>query len=106
MVLKLAVTIGVIVAAGIIALPKPAEAQAPAQVYRMGYLGLGPYADRTPQGCPAQGKGSQAWQALLEGLQERGYVQGQNLVIECRYTEQRDESAPALAAWITRKFAS
>jgi putative ABC transport system substrate-binding protein len=34
----------------------------------------------------------------VEGLRERGYVQGQNLVIECRYTEGRDERAPALAA--------
>jgi putative ABC transport system substrate-binding protein len=64
----------------------------------MGYLGLDAYSDPTPQGCPAQGNGSQLWQALLEGLQERGYVQGQNLVIECRNTELRDERAPALAA--------
>ena len=34
----------------------------------------------------------------MEGLRERGYIQGQNLVIECRYTEGRDERAPALAA--------
>ena len=34
----------------------------------------------------------------MEGLRERGYTQGQNLVIECRYTEGRDERAPALAA--------
>jgi putative ABC transport system substrate-binding protein len=31
-------------------------------------------------------------------LRERGYIQGQNLVIECRYTEGWDERAPALAA--------
>ena len=34
----------------------------------------------------------------MEGLRERGYIEGQNLVIECRYTEGRDERAPALAA--------
>ena len=34
----------------------------------------------------------------MEGLRERGYTPGQNLVIECRYTEGRDERAPALAA--------
>ena len=34
----------------------------------------------------------------MEALRERGYIQGQNLVIECRYTEGRDERAPALAA--------
>jgi putative ABC transport system substrate-binding protein len=34
----------------------------------------------------------------VEGLRAHGYVQGQNLVIECRWTEGRDERAPALAA--------
>ncbi len=40
---------------------------------------------------PAQGKGSVEWQAVLEGLQEHGYVHGRNLIIECRWTEERDE---------------
>jgi putative ABC transport system substrate-binding protein len=31
-------------------------------------------------------------------LQERGYIWGQNLVIECRYTEGREERAPTFAA--------
>ena len=71
--------------------------QQPAKVYRIGYLTTsGPPADRAPQNCPA--KGNSYWQALVEGLHERGYVQGQNLVIECRYTEGREERAPALAA--------
>jgi putative tryptophan/tyrosine transport system substrate-binding protein len=35
---------------------------------------------------------------LVEGLRGRGHIQGQNLVIECRYTDGRDERAPALAA--------
>jgi putative ABC transport system substrate-binding protein len=34
----------------------------------------------------------------VEGLRERGYVQGRNLVLECRYTEGRDERAAALAS--------
>jgi len=34
----------------------------------------------------------------LEGLRERGYIEGQNLVIERRYTEGQDERAPSLAA--------
>ena len=34
----------------------------------------------------------------MEGLQERGYVPGQNLLIECRWSEARAERAPALAA--------
>jgi putative ABC transport system substrate-binding protein len=35
-------------------------------------------------------------------LRERGYIQGQNLVLECRYTEGRDERAPALAVELVR----
>jgi putative ABC transport system substrate-binding protein len=35
---------------------------------------------------------------LLEGLREHGYIQGQSLLIECRYTEGRAERASALAA--------
>ena len=39
------------------------------------------------------------WQAFVEGLREHGYIQGQNLVIECRWTDgQEQERAPALAA--------
>ncbi|HSC47175.1 MAG TPA: ABC transporter substrate-binding protein [Gammaproteobacteria bacterium] len=90
-----------IVALGIFAFPMPSDEQQPARVYHIGYLvgAVGPpLSDRTPQGCPPQGKGSSLWQALLEGLRERGYAQGQNLVIECRWTEGREERTPALAA--------
>ena len=40
----------------------------------------------------------QFWQTWIEALRERGYIQGQNLVVECRYTEGRDERAEAFAA--------
>jgi putative ABC transport system substrate-binding protein len=42
-------------------------------------------------------KGGPYWQAFVEGLRERGYLQGQNLVIECRWMEGQEERAPALA---------
>jgi putative ABC transport system substrate-binding protein len=35
-------------------------------------------------------------------LRERGYIQGQSLIIECRFTEGRGERAPALAAELVR----
>jgi putative ABC transport system substrate-binding protein len=35
---------------------------------------------------------------LLEGLREHGYIPGQNLRIECRWTERRRERASAIAA--------
>jgi len=37
-------------------------------------------------------------EALLEGLRERGYVPGQNLRIEYRYTQAQNEQIPALVA--------
>jgi putative ABC transport system substrate-binding protein len=42
------------------------------------------------------------WQAGLAGLRERGYIQGQNLVVECRWTEGRQERAAALAVELVR----
>ncbi len=74
------------------------HSQQPAKVYRIGYLGNSAPAptDQTPQGCPMQG--DQTWQAFVEGLRDHGYTPGQNLVIECRWTQGQAERAPALAA--------
>ena len=85
------------VALALLAAPTPSHAQEPAKIYRIGYLGtsLAP-TDKTPQNCPL--KGSPYYQAWVVGLRERGYIPGQNLVIECRWTEGREERAPALAA--------
>jgi len=68
-----------------------------ARVYRIGVLGTNgpPVLDRTRQNCPL--RGSLRWQAVVEGLREHGYVQGENLVIECRYTEGKEERALPLA---------
>jgi len=91
------VVLSVILALALLAAPIPSPGQQPAKVYRIGYLvaGLAP-TNTTPQDCPI--KGSPLWQAFVKGLRECGYIPGQNLVIECRYTEGRDERAPALAA--------
>jgi putative ABC transport system substrate-binding protein len=77
--------------------PVPSDGQQPAKVYRIGWLGVstGGY-ETNPQHCPVLGL--PVWQAWVEGLRERGYIPGQNLVIECRWTEGREERAPALAA--------
>ena len=87
----------VALALGFLAVPFPSDGQQPGKVHRIGMLmnGLTPK-DATPQNCPR--KGSPTWQAWVEGLREHGYTPGQNLVIECRYTEGRDERAPAFAA--------
>ena len=55
-----------------------------------------PKEDTHPQKCPMTGGPN--WQAWVTGLRERGYVPGQDLVIECRWDGGRYERAPALAA--------
>ena len=79
----------------LLAVPVPSPGQPPGKVYRLGWLSIARYGTN-PRNCPL--KGNRYWQAWVEGLRERGYVQGQNLVIDCRYTEGRDERAPAFAA--------
>jgi putative ABC transport system substrate-binding protein len=87
--------LSVVLALGILVAPVPSHGQQPAKVYRIGWLS--PYSyESAPRHCPI--KDGPYWQAWVEGLRERGYIVGQNLVIECRWTEGRDERAPALAA--------
>jgi putative ABC transport system substrate-binding protein len=66
-----------------------AEAQPPGKVYRIGFLSTNP--------PPAR-----AWDALLDGLQERGYREGRNLVFERRFSEGHAERFPAFAAEMVR----
>jgi hypothetical protein len=49
--------------------PLEAEVQPPGKIYRIGYLGTNP--------PPAH-----LWDALLDGLRERGYIEGRNIVFE------------------------
>src|SRR5262249_14417340 len=64
----------------------PADAQRPTHVPRLGYLGY----DATVQ--------AQGLQSFLDGLRAFGYVVGQNIAIEYRWTEGRFDRLPALAA--------
>jgi len=89
--------LSVILALILLAAPVPSDGQQPGKVYRIASLAVGPSpVVRTPKNCPVQG--NPHWQALLGALQARGYIEGQNLLIECRWTEGQDERAPALAA--------
>ena len=88
--------LGVILALALLAAPVPSHGQQPGKVYRIGWLWTSRLLKTRPPNLPH--KGSPFWQAWVEGLRERGYIPGQNLVIECRYTEGREERAPALAA--------
>ena len=88
---------GIILILALLAAPVLSYGQQPGKVYRIGYLGAGTApTEQTAHHCPSQP--DPYWQALVEGLREHGYMPGQNLLIECRYTEGREERAPALAA--------
>jgi putative ABC transport system substrate-binding protein len=69
----------------LLAVPLAAAAQPLGQVYRIGFLSTDP--------LPAH-----LWEALLDGLRERGYSEGRNLVFERRFSEGHAERFPALAA--------
>src|SRR5215471_14370642 len=67
-----------------------AEAQQPSKVYRIGFLS---------GGFP----GPTHWTARLRAeLQKLGYVEGKNIVIDARFTENKFERLPALAEELVR----
>jgi putative tryptophan/tyrosine transport system substrate-binding protein len=78
-------TIGLIIAFGLLGAPLPTTAQPPGKVYRIGYLAAIP--------PPAH-----LWEALLDGLRERGYIEGRNLVFERRFSEGNAERFLEFAA--------
>ncbi len=88
-------------ALGLLVAPVLSHGQHPVRVYRIGWLGITTGGVETDSHhCPI--KGFPNWQAWVEGLRERGYIPGQNLVIECRWTEGQAERAPALAVELVR----
>ena len=70
--------------AGAVAAPLVAEAQKAGKVYRIAVLS---------SGGPDQERSLVA--SLRERLRERGWVEGQNLVIELRYANAMYERAPS-----------
>ena len=75
-----------IFAAGIFLAPLDASAQTAAKVYRIGVLTMAP----TDLGAPD-------WMALYDELRKRGYVEGQNLIVERRNAAGQADQLPALA---------
>lgn len=79
----------------LLALPAPSPGQPSAKVYRVGWITGGP-AGPDPRVCLRPvAPFRHTWNAAMR---ERGYVEGQNLIVECRRTDGQNERAPALAA--------
>ena len=89
-------TLGFIVtlAMGLLVVPLAVEAQRAGKVYRIGVLGNTPPAT-SPETL-------RIWEAFLQGLRERDWVEGQNIVFERRFAEGRAERFPDLAAELVR----
>jgi putative ABC transport system substrate-binding protein len=78
---------------GLLAAPLAVEAQRVGKVYRIGYLAV---TAPTPATLPL-------WEAFLEGLREGGYVEGQNVLIERRFSEGKPERFPDFASEVVRR---
>jgi len=80
-------------AGGVLSAPLAARAQQSTNVFRIGILGT--YPPTTPEFA-------RVWEAFFQGLRARGYVEGQNLVVERRFMEGKVELLPQLAAELVR----
>jgi putative ABC transport system substrate-binding protein len=76
---------------GMLALPLAAEAQQPAKTPRIGVLSARSASDFWP-----------ALEAFRQGLRERGWIEGQNVVLEYRWGEGRYDRLADLAAELVR----
>jgi putative tryptophan/tyrosine transport system substrate-binding protein len=76
---------------GAAAWPMVAHAQQAAKVYRIGFLANDPTIPMTPPG-----------RAFVDGLREKGFVEGENIIIERRFAEGRLDRLSDLAIEIVR----
>jgi putative tryptophan/tyrosine transport system substrate-binding protein len=89
--MKRAAVPSILIAVVLLVLGVTAEAQQPKKVARIGYLSaLNPATE------------SARAEAIRLALRERGYIEGQNIAIEYRYTEGKRDRAPELAAELVR----
>jgi putative tryptophan/tyrosine transport system substrate-binding protein len=79
-------------AGGLLAAPLAAEAQPAGRVYRVGIL-------TNKASDPAEAR---LWQVFRSGLRERGWIEGQNILIEFRAAEGNTGRLPELAADLVR----
>src|SRR5712692_9813025 len=71
--------------------PLAASAQQASKVYRIGYL--------STLGCPIR---PEIMGPFRQGLRELGYVEGQNIIIECRGAAGATDRLPGFAAELVR----
>jgi putative ABC transport system substrate-binding protein len=71
--------------------PPAPEAQQPAKVPRIGFLGAASASGYAPQ-----------LEAFRQGFRELGYVEGRNILIEYRWAEGNYDRLPVLAAELVR----
>lgn len=81
-----------IASSALLATPLAAEAQGPRQLRRIGYLWPGDRSSSAP-----------LTEAFLQGLRELGYVEGQNIDIEWRFSEGKVDRLRDLAAELVRR---
>jgi putative tryptophan/tyrosine transport system substrate-binding protein len=84
--------LAVVLALSLILAPLAVEAQQPGKVYRVGVL-------TNKVTDPAEAR---LWQAFRSGLRERGWIEGQNIVVEFRAAEGNTARLPELAADLVR----
>jgi hypothetical protein len=83
--------LGMVLVLSVLCAQYSVHAQPTGKVYRLGFLGSG---SATAQASLIE--------ALLEGLRERGWVEGRNIRIEYRFAENRFDRLPDLAADLVR----
>ncbi len=83
----------VILAFGLLTATLTADAQQAGRGFRIGILASSP---------PTTPGVSGVWDAFIHGLRELGYVEGQNITIERRFSEGKAERLPDLAAELVR----
>jgi putative tryptophan/tyrosine transport system substrate-binding protein len=89
--MKRAAVPSILVAVVMLAVAVIADAQQPKKVHRIGYL--------SPRDAATESTRSEAFRA---GLRVLGYIEGQNIATEYRYTEGKPDRLPALAAELVR----
>src|SRR4030095_7556329 len=84
--------IGLAVVLSLTVAPLAVWAQQPGKVYHVGILG-------EAASDPSEAR---LWQAFRAGLQERGWIEGKNILIESRWAEGNSARLPELAADLVR----